>query len=415
VVGPPRGPIPIEAELIVPGHRDETGEGAGDWAPIAVTWPWNRFVVRLLVLALVISALLIGALSIPLNDQPLLSILIRGLAIAVAVVSVLLFAWSTTRPIDDLSRAVARAADGKSEARVAPAGPTEVRNLGALFNALMERYDAFQSAIADEGARSTATLSAAASQLQAAANQQTSAAATTSAHMEALAHNAVSIAESVEGVTVKAGELRANIDLVRTDLKESSGRTNDNAKRVNEIQGILVLLNDIADQTNLLALNAAIEAARAGDAGRGFAVVADEVRRLAERSKAAAAQIALLVEGAQKTSGEAVMAIERRGEQLEHWMAMTRAMADTSGQVLISAQQQRSATDEALHAVEGIAEGSRSVAAAAQDIAAATSSSAALTGSDSGMRLVPSHNGAGHRVRAAGRPATQPKSSDGDP
>jgi methyl-accepting chemotaxis protein len=139
------------------------------------------------------------------------------------------------------------------------------------------------------------------------------------------------IADAVARVVMQAGELLANIHSARTDLQASSDRTQANAKRVDEIQRVLQLLNDIADQTALLALNAAIEAARAGDAGRGFAVVADEVRRLAERSKAAAAEIAKLAKGAQATSRDAVIAIERRGQQLDHWMSLTKTMTEVSG------------------------------------------------------------------------------------
>jgi methyl-accepting chemotaxis protein len=108
--------------------------------------------------------------------------------------------------------------------------------------------------------------------------------------IDALAATSASMAVTVREVAAKAGTLRENIQTARTDVKGSTDRTLANAKRVDEIQDVLKLINHIADQTSLLALNAAIEAARAGDAGRGFAIVADEVRRMAERSKAAAAR-----------------------------------------------------------------------------------------------------------------------------
>jgi methyl-accepting chemotaxis protein len=229
----------------------------------------------------------------------------------------------------------------------------------------------------NEASESASRLSLSASNLAATTAQQTLAAAQTSAELDELASRSASIADSVAGVVTQSVELRENVQRARTDLQASSDRTQANAQRVMEILGVLELLNDIADQTALLALNAAIEAARAGDTGRGFAVVADEVRRLAERSKAAAAQITKLTEGAQITSAEALAAIERRGQQLDHWMGMTQAMADVSGKVHPLAQLQRAATDSVTLAFQLIADRSRVIASAAQEVASAAAADAA--------------------------------------
>ena len=107
-------------------------------------------------------------------------------------------------------------------------------------------------------------------------------------------------------------------------------------------------------------------------------MVADEVRRLAERSKAAAARIDTLAEGAQTTSGEAVVAIERRGQQLDRWMNMTQEMVEVSEKVQPAVQLQQSATDSVKLAIQLIADRSRGVAAAAKDAAASASVQAAL-------------------------------------
>jgi methyl-accepting chemotaxis protein len=62
-------------------------------------------------------------------------------------------------------------------------------------------------------------------------------------------------------------------------------------ERTKEISKIVEAITSVAQQTNLLALNATIEAARAGEYGRGFAVVAEEVRKLAESAGRSAEQI----------------------------------------------------------------------------------------------------------------------------
>jgi methyl-accepting chemotaxis protein len=314
----------------------------------------------------------------PVHDQEFRTSLLQGLSTLLLIGFAFGLAYLTTRPLVALSRAAASVESGDLSARVTLSGGGEVRRLGETFNAMIERLSAVLLRLRGEVTESATKLSAAAEQLAAATLEQTTAATATSASMEEVARTSAAIADTVDRVAIQAGEAQTNLELAQTDLKASGDRTLALAGRVNEIEGILVLINDIADQTNLLALNAAIEAARAGEAGRGFAVVADEVRRLAERSKAAAAQIANLVEGAQAQSSQTVMALEKGVKQMERGLKMMQAMTEVSGQVQVASQQQRSSTEQVVLAIEHIAEGSRSVAITAQEIATAAARQGAL-------------------------------------
>jgi methyl-accepting chemotaxis protein len=296
---------------------------------------------------------------------------VGGIGAVLLITFAVILTRFTLGPVVALSRAAARVEAGDLTVRVHLKGGEELTRLSLAFNGMIERLGSVLGRLRGEIADSATRLTVVADDLASATSEQTVAATTTSASMEVLASSSASIADAIDRVANQAGETHSSLELAQADLRASGERTMALAGRVNEIEGILALIDDIGDQTNLLALNAAIEAARAGDAGRGFAVVADEVRRLAERSKAAAAQIAKLVEGAQTQSTETVSALEKGVKQMARGLAMMQAVAELSGQVQLGTHEQRASTEQVLLAIEHIAEGSRSVATTAQEIAAA--------------------------------------------
>jgi methyl-accepting chemotaxis protein len=62
-----------------------------------------------------------------------------------------------------------------------------------------------------------------------------------------------------------------------------------------KINGVIVILNDVAERTEMLAYNAAIQAARAGEKGLGFGVVAKEIAKLVDYSEKASFQLSTLL------------------------------------------------------------------------------------------------------------------------
>jgi methyl-accepting chemotaxis protein len=291
--------------------------------------------------------------------------------IALALLAFLQFRL-TLRPITRLAGIANALAAGRSATIKSTNRRDEIGQMTGALAAWQETIGGAMFRLRGEVADSAATLSVAAQKLAMATSEQTSAATATSASMKLLTESAGSIAETID--RMKAEQTRESLELAQTDLRASGDRTLALAARVNEVEGILKVINGIADQTNLLALNAAIEAARAGDAGLGFAVVADEVRRLAERTKAAAGEIAKLVQGAQAQSSDTVLALEKGVTQMERGLVMMKEMADLSNQVQLSTRQQQAAAAQVMAAIERIAEGSLLVAATAQDIAAAAAS-----------------------------------------
>jgi methyl-accepting chemotaxis protein len=225
-----------------------------------------------------------------------------------------------------------------------------------------------------------AELSASSDELAATTTQQSAAVTQATATSEELARASVAIADTVDAVTRQTAETRENLEQAEADIALSSERTLALANRVNDIDALRVLINDIADQTNLLALNAAIEAARAGENGRGFAVVADEVRRLAERSKTSAGDIAKIIAAVQGETNATVMAMEKGAKQMQQGLNLLAAVTDANNQVRLTTQQQRTANAQVVETMEQLTDASRQVSATAQQIADAAGTLADLAG-----------------------------------
>ncbi len=237
----------------------------------------------------------------------------------------------------------------------------EVRHLGALANeSTSARVEVLTNA---------EQLRAVSEELATTTGRQTTAVASTGATLEELARTAGAIAGAVERVATQAAETRDNLERAEVDVQRSSERTVRLADRVRDIGEILQLIDEIAEQTNLLAVNAAIEAARAGESGRGFAVVADEVRRLAERSKASAADIARIVEGTRDETAATLEAMEKGARQMQHGLTLLERVADATDEVRRTTAQQQSAAEEVVDHVTRATDVSQQVSVTAQQIA----------------------------------------------
>lgn len=183
------------------------------------------------------------------------------------------------------------------------------------------------------------------------------------------------------------------MEKIRGQIQETAKRIKRLGESSQEIGDIVNLINDIADQTNILSLNASIQASMAGEAGRGFAVVADEVQRLAERSGAAAKQIAALVKTIQTDTNEAVISMENTtsevvqgarlaqdaGVALDEIEGVSKSLAEIIENISEAARQQAASAGKISSTMKSIQETASQTTESTRSIVAAVGNFASMT------------------------------------
>jgi methyl-accepting chemotaxis protein len=239
-----------------------------------------------------------------------------------------------------------------------------------------------------------ASVTSAATELQATAQTMTATATQTAGQSTAVAAAAEEAAANVGAVAAAAEEMGASVQeigrqvastagLARaavTEAGQTAALVQDLTRGAAKIGDVLGLISSIADQTNLLALNATIEAARAGAAGRGFAVVAAEVKELAGQTAKATGEISGQIGEIQAATGQAVSAIGGIVARIQEISDVAGALAAAVGQqdattqeIVRNVSQAAIGAGEVTHNIAGVAGAAEETGTAAHHLLAAAS------------------------------------------
>jgi len=335
-------------------------------------------------------------------DSRLMMMVASGATLVVGVLLALGFAYSLSRPIISLEKAMIQLADGNFD--ISLPGVKRRDEIGHVARAV-ERFRSLAAQRAQEEAQARVerdlraaeerradmyrladtfetaigeivrTVSATSDDLESSATALTGTADRGRELAEVVAGASKEASSNVQSVASATEQLSSSVNEISRQVQDSArmaGEAVDQArsttdrvaelsKAANRIGDVVELINAIAGQTNLLALNATIEAARAGEAGRGFAVVASEVKALAEQTAKATGEIGQQISGIQAATQDSVGAISQISNTIER-------LAEVSSTIASAVEEQGAATQEISRNIQHAAHGTQRVSSNITDV-----------------------------------------------
>jgi len=134
--------------------------------------------------------------------------------------------------------------------------------------------------------------------------------------------------------TTEAGEVNArktlnHLEEVLKQMADYSKPIYRLSRRVEKIQVVTQVMDEIAQKTDLLSLNASIEATRAGEMSKGFGLIADEIRSMADNSKQSSQEIKTIVEEIEEDNKAVLEALSRSQDGINRGRGVIGEIVDT--------------------------------------------------------------------------------------
>jgi methyl-accepting chemotaxis protein len=324
----------------------------------------NKLILSFLGLLLIVMVV-VGVVNRITNDFYLAQAISTALALVSGVIFGGLFSKSIVRRLSSLSTAAKEISQGDLSREIALLSKDEVRDLEEIFALMViqlrdmlsdlksvsqevQKTNANLTELTKEVLASSEKINQSAIDIAKGSEEQTLIVQKTALRVdEGLREMDEIVKQSADTVSkindtrhkTEAGELNArktlnHLEEVLTQMSEYTQPIHRLSKRIEKIQLVIKVMDEIAQKTDLLSINASIEATRAGEMGRGFALVANEIRDMAENSKQSSQEIEAIVEGILEDNKAVIETLSRSQEGINKGREIIHGIVGTFGEML---------------------------------------------------------------------------------